>query len=84
MEDMEKEQADAVEQAFDLDYDIDQTFCSHIAPKVVLLFTGESPNDGTDFVTEDGEGDEDYGGGDNNGGGGTGLPFLASAKTTGE
>ena len=59
MEDMDKEQADAVEQAFDLDYNVTQAFCSHIVPKVVLLFTGEAPDNGMDFEPEDGEGDND-------------------------
>ena len=58
MEDMEEEQADAVEQAFDLDY-VAQAFCSHIVPKAVLWFTGEPPGNGMYFYTEDGEGDED-------------------------
>ena len=54
MEDMEKEQANVVDQAFDLDYDVVQAFCSHIVPKVVLLFTGETPNNGTDFELDNG------------------------------
>ena len=40
MEDNDEEQADAVDQAFDLDYNVAQAFCSHIVPKDVLLFTG--------------------------------------------
>ena len=43
MEDMDEDQADVVYQAFDLDYDVAQAFCSHIIPKLVLLFTGETP-----------------------------------------
>ena len=49
MEDMDEEQADAVEQAFELDYDVAQEFCSHIVPKAVLLFVGEALDDGVDF-----------------------------------
>ena len=49
MEDMEEEQADALGQAFDLDYDVAQAFCSHIVPKAVLWFTGEAHNVGMDF-----------------------------------
>ena len=45
-EDMEEEQADVVEKVFDLDYDIAQAFCSHIVPKVALLFMGEAPDNG--------------------------------------
>ena len=85
MEDNDEEQADAVEQAFDLDYDVAQTFCSHIVPKAVLLFTGEALNNGIFFEPEDGEGYGDDGeGGDDEGGGGMGSPFPASEKTTGE
>ena len=72
-------------QAFDLDYDIAQSLCSHIVPKAVILFTGEALNDGMDFEPEDGEGDDDKDKeGDDEGGGGMGLPFPASVKTTGE
>ena len=85
MEDMDEEQADAVEQVFDMDYDVAHVFCSHIVPKAVLLFTGEALDDVMDFEPEDGEGDNDNDkGGDNEGGGGTGSPFPALAKTTGE
>ena len=71
---------------FGLEYDVAQSFCSHVAPKAVLLFTGEALNDGTDFEPEDGEEDnnDDYKWGDNEVGGGMGSPFLSSAKTTGE
>ena len=55
---MEDEQANAVDQAFGLDYDAAQAFCLHIVPNVVLLFTGEPPYDGMDFEPEDGEGDK--------------------------
>ena len=78
---MDEEQADAIEQAFDLDYDVAQVFCSQIVPKVVLFFTGGAPNDSIYFEPEDGEGYDDN---NNKGGGGTGFPFPASAKTTGE
>ena len=64
MEDMDKEQADAVEQAVNLDYDVAQAFCSHIAPKAVLFFTGEALNYGIDFEPEDIEGGDDDKGGD--------------------
>ena len=60
---MEEEQAKVVEQAFDLDYNIAQALCSHIAPKSVLLFTGEAPDVGMEFEPEDGEGDDDDRGG---------------------
>ena len=85
-EDGDKEQADAVEKAFDMDYDVAQAFCSHIIPRVVLLFAGEAPDNCKDFEPDDGEGydDRDNEGGDDEGGGGKGLPFPASAKIMGE
>ena len=46
MEDNVKEQADAVEKAFDMDYNVAQAFCSHIVPKAVLLFAGEALDGG--------------------------------------
>ena len=49
MEDNDEEQADAVEQALNLDYDVAQAFCLHIVPKAVLLFTGEALDNGMDF-----------------------------------
>ena len=82
---MDKEQADAVDQEFNLDYDVAQAFCSHIVPKAVLLFTGEVLDDVMEFEPEDGEEDDNnYEGINDEGGGGVGLPFLASANTTGE
>ena len=59
MEEMNEEQSNSVDQVFDLDYDVAQALCSHIVPKVVLLFTGEAPDNGMDFEPEDGEGDND-------------------------
>ena len=53
MEDNDEEQADALEQAFDIDYDIAQAFCSHIVPKAVLLFTGEAIGNIMYFEPED-------------------------------
>ena len=41
MEDMNEDTADAIEEAFDSDYDVAQAFRSHIIPKAVLWFTGE-------------------------------------------
>ena len=79
MEDNEEEQADAVEQVFDLDYDVAQAFCSHIVTKAVLLFTGEALDYGMDFEPEDKEGDDD-----NKGRVGMDSPFPTSAKAMGE
>jgi nucleosome assembly protein 1-like 1 len=39
---MDEEEADAIEEAFDHDYDIAQSFRSHVIPKAVLWFTGEA------------------------------------------
>ena len=65
MEDNGEEQANAVEQAFLLELEVAQMFCSYIVPKAVLLFTGEALIDGMDFEPEYGEGyDDDEKGGD--------------------
>ena len=69
---------------FDLDYDVAQAFWSHNVPKAVLLFTGKALDDGMEFEPEDGEGEDNDEGGDDDGREDTGLPFPASAKTTGE
>jgi len=37
-----EEEADAIEEAFDHDYDVAQSFRSHIIPKAALWFTGEA------------------------------------------
>lgn len=42
MEVMDEEEADAVEEAFDHDYDVAQAFRGHLVPKAVLWFTGEA------------------------------------------
>ena len=55
---MNEEQADAVDKAFDPDYDVAQVFCSHIVPKVLILFVEESPNDGMEFEPYYGEVDD--------------------------
>ena len=61
MKDNAEDQANAVEQAFDLDYDVAQALYSHIAPKAVLLFMEEALDDGMDFEPDYGEGDNDNG-----------------------
>ena len=85
MEVMDKDQAGYTEHTFDLDYDVAQALCSHIVPKVIILFMGEAPDESKDFEPEDGEGDDNYNkGGNGKGGGGTGLTFPVSAKTSAE
>ena len=85
MEDNDEEQADFVEQVFDMDYNVAQAFCSHIIPKALLLFTGEALDDGMEFEPDDGEGDDDDDKGVYvKGGGGMGLSFPDLAKTTSE
>jgi nucleosome assembly protein 1-like 1 len=42
MSELDEEEADAIEEAFDHDYDVAQSFRSHIIPKAVLWFTGEA------------------------------------------
>ena len=75
----------AVEQAFNMYYNVAQAFYSHIVPTAVLLFTGEALDDGMEFEPEDGEGEDDVKkGGDDEGGGGMVSPFPASEKAMGE
>lgn len=52
VEDIDEEEADAIEEAFDHDYDVAQQFRSHIIPKGVLWFTGEAMNDALHEVYE--------------------------------
>lgn len=42
MDDMDEAEAEAIEEAFDHDYDVAQAFRSHLVPKGVLWFTGEA------------------------------------------
>ena len=42
MEVMDEDEADAVEEAFDHDYDVAQAIRGHLIPKAVLWFTGEA------------------------------------------
>jgi len=53
MDDMDEEQADAIEEAFDHDYDIAQSFRSHLIPKAILWFTGEALEEQIDNIMED-------------------------------
>jgi len=50
--DIDEEEADAIEEAFDHDYDVAQQFRGHIVPKAVLWFTGEAMHDALDGVFE--------------------------------
>lgn len=50
MEEIDEEEADAIEEAFDHDYDVAQQFRSHIIPKGVLWFTGEAMTDALEEV----------------------------------
>jgi len=70
MEDvLDEEEADAVEEAFDFDYDVAQAFRGHLIPKGVLWFTGEAADglDDEDLLEgmegveeEDGEGESPF------------------------
>jgi len=53
--DIDEEEAEAIEEAFDHDYDVAQQFRSHIVPKAVLWFTGEAMHDALDGVFAEGE-----------------------------
>ncbi len=48
MDVVDEEEADAVEEAFDHDYDIASAIRSHLIPKAVLWFTGEAMTEGFD------------------------------------
>jgi hypothetical protein len=41
MDDMDEDEADRLEEAFDADYDVAQAFRLHIVPKAVLWFMGQ-------------------------------------------
>jgi hypothetical protein len=53
--DIDEEEAEAIEEAFDHDYDVAQQFRSHVVPKAVLWFTGEAMHDALDDVFADGD-----------------------------
>ena len=59
MDEMDEEEADAIEQAFDVDYDVAQAFRSHIIPKAALWFTGEALDEGFDIAEGEWPGEED-------------------------
>ena len=52
MQDIDEEEADAIEEAFDHDYDVATQFRSYIIPKAVLWFTGEAMESALDGVFE--------------------------------
>ena len=79
---MDEEEAEAMEEAFDHDYDVAQAFRGCVIPKAVLWFTGEAMEEGYDdldgFIAgedEDGDDDDD----DNNSGGRSGDAGTGSA-----
>ena len=78
---MDEEEADAVEEAFDHDYDVAQAFRGCIIPKAVMWFTGEAMEEGFDdldgFIAGEDEVDGDDDG--DNGGGGDSAPGAADA-----
>ncbi|KAL7517749.1 hypothetical protein ACHAWX_002644 [Stephanocyclus meneghinianus] len=61
---MDEEEADAVEEAFDRDYDVAQAFRGCIVPKAILWFTGEAMEEDYDEGMEGFIADEDEDGGD--------------------
>jgi len=50
-----EEEADAIEEAFDHDYDVAQSFRSHIIPKAALWFTGEAMQEEIENMMQNGE-----------------------------
>jgi nucleosome assembly protein 1-like 1 len=58
-DELDEEQADAFEEAFDHDYDIAQAFRTYVIPKAVLWFTGEELVDSDDDDEEEEDDDDD-------------------------
>lgn len=50
-----EEEADAIEEAFDHDYDVAQSFRSHVIPKAALWFTGEAMQEEIENMMHNGE-----------------------------
>lgn len=50
-----EEEADAIEEAFDHDYEVAQAFRSHIIPKAALWFTGEAMQEEIENMMQNGE-----------------------------
>ena len=50
LSEMDEEEADAIEEAFDHDYDVAQQFRCHIVPKAVLWFSGEAMSNALEGV----------------------------------
>lgn len=60
METMNEEEADAIEEIFDQDYEIAQSFRTHLIPKAVMWFTGEALDEDLDLQDlQDLNGDSD-------------------------
>lgn len=72
---VDEEEADAVEEAFDRDYDIANAIRCHLIPKAVLWFTGEAMTEGYDEEDEEEEAGE---GGTGGGVLGAGAPLGAA------
>ncbi len=53
--DMDEEEADAIEEAFDHDYDVAQSFRKYIVPKGVLWFTGEAMEEELQGIYDNGQ-----------------------------
>ena len=75
VEDMNEEEADAIEEAFDHDYEIAQSFRNHIIPKAVLWFTGEALEEELQGFMEGGLSDEQEGDDES-------KPTAVSSETT--
>jgi nucleosome assembly protein 1-like 1 len=79
MDEMDEEEADAIEQAFDVDYDVAQAFRSHIIPKAALWFTGEALDEGFDIAEGEWPGEEEGNDEDGDGGAEGGDAAAAAA-----
>ena len=83
MDEMDEEEADAIEQAFDVDYDVAQAFRSHIIPKAALWFTGEALDEGFDIAEGEWPGEEEGGDDEDGDGGAEGGDAAAAAVPAG-
>ena len=85
MDVVDEDEADAVEEAFDHDYDVAQAFRNHVIKKAVLWYTGEAmlEDDYDEEGMMGGEDEDEDEGGDGDGGGGD-DPFPRPAAGDGE
>jgi nucleosome assembly protein 1-like 1 len=80
VEDIDEDEAAALEEAFDRDYDVAQSLRSHIIPQAVLWFTGEALEDDDDDDENAAQDGAEEGGNIDDGG----LPPLLGSNPFGQ